>query len=153
MLELKVLQLVKCHEDLQALRKSTIRSHVQVKYSDIEPLDNPRLKQSLSEMRNSESKSWNSDILKMICGYFEDMKLLFSAFAKKMRSGGIIYFNVANSAYFGVEVPVDYIIGDIAEDCGFVVREIRKARDLKTSPQQSGHVGKLRESVLVIDKS
>lgn len=122
MLELKVLQLVKCHEDLQALRKSTIRSHVQVKYSDIEPLDNPRLKQSLSEMRNSESKSWNSDILKMICGYFEDMKLLFSAFAKKMRSGGIIYFNVANSAYFGVEVPVDYIIGDIAEDCGFVVR-------------------------------
>ena len=153
MLELKVLQLVKCHEDLQALRKSTIRSHVQVKYSDIEPLDNPRLKQCLSEMRNSESKSWNSDILKMICGYFEDMKLLFSAFAKKMRSGGIIYFNVANSAYFGVEVPVDYIIGDIAEDCGFVVREIRKARDLKTSPQQSGHVGKLRESVLVIDKS
>jgi len=153
MLELKVLQLVKCHEDLQALRKSTIRSHVQVKYSDIEPLDNPRLKQCLSEMRNSESKSWNSDILKMICGYFEDMKLLFSAFAKKMRSGGVIYFNVANSAYFGVEVPVDYIIGDIAEDCGFVVREIRKARDLKTSPQQSGHVGKLRESVLVIDKS
>jgi len=152
MLELKVLQLVNSHEDLQALRKSTIRSHVQVKYSDIEPLDNPRLIQCLADMKNTDAKSWNSDILNMICGYFEDMQLLFTEFAKKMRSGGVIYFNVANSAYFGVEVPVDYIIGDIAEDCGFKVREIRKARDLKTSPQQSGHIGKLRESVLVIDR-
>ncbi len=152
MLELKVLQLVNSHEDLQALRKSTIRSHVQVKYSNIEPIDNPRLKQCLKEMKESNTKSWNFDIHNMICGYFEDMQLLFAAFAKKMRSGGVIYFNVANSAYFGVEVPVDYIIGDIAESCGFKVREIRKARDLKTSPQQSSHVGKLRESVLVIDK-
>lgn len=152
MLELKVLQLVNSHEELQALRKSTIRSHVQVKYSNIEPIENSRLKQCLKEMKKSDAKSWNSDILNMICGYFEDMQLLFTAFAKKMRSGGVIYFNVANSAYFGVEVPVDYIIGDIAENCGFTVREIRKARDLKTSPQQSGHVGKLRESVLVIDK-
>jgi len=152
MLELKVLQLVNSHEDLQALRKSTIRSHVQVKYSNIAPIENSRLKQCLKDMEESDTKSWNSDILNMICGYFEDMQLLFTAFAKKMRSGGVIYFNVANSAYFGVEVPVDFIIGDIAEDCGFTVREIRKARDLKTSPQQSGHVGKLRESVLVIDK-
>ena len=152
MLELKVLKLVNSHEDLQALRRSTIRSHVQVKYSDIKPIDNPRLKQCLAEMKNSDTKSWNFDILNMICGYFEDMQLLFTAFAKKMRQGGSIYFNVANSAYFGVEVPVDYIIGDIAEGCGFTVREIRKARDLKKSPQQSGHVGKLRESVLVIDK-
>lgn len=152
MLELKILQLVNSHEDLQALRKSTIRSHVQVKYSSIEPIDNSRLLQCLKDMKVSDTKSWNSDIFNMICGYFEDMQLLFVAFAKKMRSGGVIYFNVANSAYFGVEVPVDFIIGDIAEDCGFTVREIRKARDLKTSPQQSGHVGKLRESVLVIDK-
>lgn len=152
MLELKVLELVHSHKDLQALRRSTIRSHVQVKYSNIDPIDNTRLKQSLSNMEKSDSKSWNSDILNMICGYFEDMQLLFNSFAKKMRSGGIIYFNVANSAYFGVEVPVDYIIGDIAEKCGFRVREIRKARDIKTSPQQSRYIGKLRESVLVIDK-
>lgn len=71
----------------------------------------------------------------MICGYFEDMETLFSAFKKKMRVGGVIYLNVANSAYFGVEVPVDYIIGDIAEKYGFCVREIRKARDIKASPQ------------------
>lgn len=152
MLELKVLQLVNSHEDLQNLRKDTFRSHVQVKYGEVKPIDNIRLKQCLSDMKGSKAKSWNSDILNMVCGYFEDMRQLFSAFARKMRKGGVIYFNVANSAYFGVEIPVDYIVGDIAEECGFIVREIRKARDIKTSPQQSKLIGKLRESILVIDK-
>ena len=154
MLELRVLQLVHSHKDLQTLRKSTIRSHVQVKYSKIEPIDNLRLKRCLSDMKKNEAKSWNSDIFNMICGYFEDMQQLFKSFSRKVRQGGVIYFNVANSAYFGVEVPVDFIISDIAEECGFTVREIRKARDIKTSPQQSKQIGKkLRESVIVIDKA
>ena len=152
MLELKVLQLVNGYEDLRNLRKNTLRSHVQVKYGVVNPIDNLRLRQCLCDMKSSDAKSWNADILNMVCGYFEDIQQLFLAFARKMRKGGIIYFNVANSAYFGVEIPVDYIIGDIAEDCGFTVREIRKARDIKTSPQQSKPIGKLRESILVIDK-
>ena len=151
MLELKVLQLINSYEELRALRKKTLRSHVQVSYENIVPIDNERLKMSIDRMSNSEQKFWNSDIINMICGYFDDMQLLFSEFAKKMRKGGVIYFNVANSAYYGVEVYVDYIIADIAESFGFKVREIRKARDLKTSPQQSGKIGKLRESVIVID--
>ena len=66
-------------------------------------------------MSDSKTKSWNSYILNMINGYFEDMEQLFCAFSRKMRKGGVIYFNVANSAYFGIEVPVDLILGDIAE--------------------------------------
>lgn len=154
MLELKVLQLVNSHEDLQKLRKSTIRSHVQVNYSEVKPINNPRLIKCLSDMKNSQTKSWNPDIPNMVCGYFEDMQQLFSEFSRKMHQGGVIYFNVANSAYFGVEVPVDHIICDIAESCGFKVKEIRKARDIKTSPQQSKILGKkLHESVIVIDKT
>ena len=151
MLELKVLQLINSHEELRELRKSTLRSHVQVPYDKILPIENERLKNSLIEMSNKELNTWNSDITNMICAYFEDIQFLFSEFAKKMHKGGVIYFNVANSAYYGVEIPVDYIIADIAESCGFKVREIRKARDLKTSPQQSDKIGKLRESVIVID--
>lgn len=47
---------------------------------------------------------------------------------------------------------MDFIIGDIAEENGFTVKEIRKARDLKTSPQQGKLIGKLRESVLVMER-
>lgn len=151
MLELKVLQLINSYEELRDLRKKTLRSHVQISYENIIPIENERLKNILQKMSMNEHKAWNSDIVNMICGYFEDMQFLFSEFSKKMRKGGVIYFNVANSAYYGVEVPVDYIIADIAESCGFHVREIRKARDLKTSPQQSDKIGKLRESVIVID--
>lgn len=153
MLELKVLQLVNSHEELRQLRKSTLRSHVQVAYQEVLPINNERLQHCLETMRSSDEKSWNSDILNMICGYFEDMQQLFGAFSRKMRKGGMVYFNVANSAYFGVEVPVDYIIGDIAENNGFTVKEIRKARDLKTSPQQGKLIGRLRESVLVMEKN
>lgn len=152
MLELKVLQLVNSHEDIRALRKNTFRSHVQVKYSEVKPIDNQRLEQCIAKMNCVQAKGWSPDIINMICGYFEDMENLFDAFSQKVRRGGVIYLNVANSAYFGIEVPVDLIICDIAEECGFKVREIRKARDIKTSPQQSKLIGKLRESVLVIDK-
>ena len=151
MLELKVLQLINSHEELRLLRKKTLRSHVQVSYENIIPIDNERLRTCLKKMSDKISKIWNSDVINMICAYFEDMQFLFSEFSKKMKKGGVIYFNVANSAYYGVEVPVDYIIADIAESCGFKVREIRKARDLKTSPQQRCEIGKLRESVIVID--
>lgn len=151
MLELKVLQLINSHEELHKLRESTLRSHVQISYDYIAPIKNDRLIQCLSEMAKNTLRSWNNDIINMICAYFEDMQFLFSEFSKKMRKGGVIYFNVANSAYYGIEIPVDYIIADIAETYGFTVREIRKARDLKTSPQQSSTIGKLRESVLVID--
>lgn len=152
MLELKVLQLINSYEELRELRKKTLRSHVQVSYGKILPIENERLKKCLLEMsENIDTNTWNSDIKNMICAYFEDMEFLFLEFTKKVRKGGVIYFNVANSAYYGVEVPVDYIIADIAESCGLKVREIRKARDLKTSPQQSSKIGKLRESVVVID--
>lgn len=152
MLELKVLQLINSHEELRRLRNNTLRSHVQVKYERLTPIENERLKHCLDAMKQKDTASWNSDIINMICGYFEDMKNLFSIFARKIRVGGVIYFNVANSAYFGVEIPVDFIIADIAEEYGFHVNEIRKARDLKTSPQQSDLIGKLRESVIVMNK-
>lgn len=152
MLELKVLELVKNYEELRELRERTLRSHVQVRYEELQPINNDRLIACLREM--SEQKdvaSWNSDIINMVCGYFEDMQEIFCNFRRVMRKGGKIYFNVANSAYFGVEVPVDLIVSDIAEAQGFEVQEIRKARDLKTSPQQKGKLEKLRESIIIIN--
>lgn len=152
MLELKILELVKNYEELRELRERTLRSHVQVRYEELQPINNDRLIACLREM--SEQKdvaSWNSDIINMVCGYFEDMQEIFCNFRRVMRKGGKIYFNVANSAYFGVEVPVDLIVSDIAEAQGFEVQEIRKARDLKTSPQQKGKLEKLRESIIIIN--
>ena len=63
-----------------------------------------------------------------------------------------MYFNVSNSAYFNVEVNTIDICASIAEEVGFSVQEIRKARYLKTSPQQKKYVDKLLEGVIVLEK-
>ncbi|WP_091291019.1 DNA modification methylase [Flavobacterium sp. fv08] len=150
MLELKVLDLIKSHEELIQLRKSTLRSHVQVKHGNLEILQIPLLSEYLNKVSNKGIDFWNTDLLNMIKGYFLDMDLLFDQFKRVIKKNKIIYFNVANSAYFGEEIKVDEIICDIAFNKGFEVIEIRKARDLKSSSQQSGNIKSLRESVIVI---
>lgn len=150
MLELKMLGLVSSYEELQALRRRTLRSHVQVKHGDLSTLKIPLLERCIDDIRKSESDFWNIDLLNMIRGYFIDIDYLFLQFKKKMKTDKYIFFNVANSAYYGVEILVDEIICQIAENHGFNIVEIRKARELKTSSQQSGSIKSLRESVIVI---
>lgn len=149
MLELKVLDLIKNYEELSELRRNTLRSHVQVKYGVLETLDVPTLKAYLEKVSKKETGLWNIDLLNMIRGYFLDMEHLFIEFKRIMLPNKLIYFNVANSAYFGEEIIVDQIISEIAIKLGFKLVEIRKARNLKASSQQSGTIRHLRESVII----
>lgn len=151
MLELKVLGLVRNFEELRKLRKQTLRSHVQIKYDDLELLNYRHLVKVVREIEDKVEKYWNNSLLNMIKGYFLDMDILLEQINKKMKPGKKAFINVANSAYYGVEVPVDLIICEIAEMRGFKVLEIRKARDLKTSSQQSKLIKNLRESVIVLE--
>ena len=80
------------------------------------------------------------------------MENIFNVLYKKMKKGGKVYFNVSNSAYFDVLVNTLEICASIAENSGFVVKEIRKARLLKTSPQQKNTIKSLLEGVIVLEK-
>ncbi|MBP1615732.1 MAG: hypothetical protein H6Q13_3180 [Bacteroidetes bacterium] len=150
MLELKMLGLVSSYKELQDLRKKTLRSHVQVKHGRLDTLKIPLLEDCITSIEKNKDFFWNSDLLNMIKGYFIDIDFLFSEFKKKMQPNKYIYFNVANSAYYGVEIIVDEIVCQIAEKRGFKIVEIRKARDLNASSQQSETIKSLRESVIVI---
>lgn len=149
MLELKVLDLVSNYDELNQLRKNTLRSHVQVKFGDLSEFETPTLKEYFKKISKKELILWNNDLLNMIKAYFLDMDHLFEQFKRVMQPEKFIYFNVANSAYFGEEVKVDVIISEIAISHGFELVEIRKARNLKSSSQQSGNIKSLRESVIV----
>lgn len=154
MLELKTLGFFKDFDDIRKLRKKTIRSHVQVKWADTESVDNPILQETLEQMRLSAEKSgtWNDSILDMVRLYFVDMQTLFRLLYKKIKVGGRVYFNVSNSAYFGIKIDTLEICASIAENEGFRVLEIRKARYLKSSPQQRSQIDKLLEGVLVLER-
>lgn len=152
MIELWMLDLVTDYKSLRKIRENTLRSHVQINWVDVHSINNKRLNKKLKQLLKFKDQFWNKHIPKMINGYFEDMDLIFSLLYKKMNVGGKIYFNVANSAYYGIEFEVDKICSEIAERNGFTVEEIRIARLIKPSGQQKEKIDSLRESVIVIKK-
>lgn len=118
-----------------------MRSHVQVRWGEI-PLPNSKiLKDRLSKIMNFEEKFWNKSIPSMIIGYFSDLEDLLRKIKPKMKQDGKLYVNVANSSYYGVVIETDRIIEEIAINLGYKIKEIRLARKIKTSSQQSEKVG------------
>ncbi len=149
--ELWVLDLIKNYDELRLLRKNTLRSHVQVKHGNVEMVSSSILQKAISDLVNNHPDHWNSELPGMIKGYFQDIDLLFKKLKVKMLPGKKVFFNVANSAYYGIEIEVDNITSEIAEKNGFKVREIRKARNLRPSSQQKDLISSLRETVIVMD--
>lgn len=154
MLELKTLGFAKTSEDIRQLRKDTLRSHVQVKWHDNATIKNELFQKTISdlELASINENVWNKSIIDMVRLYFVDMQKIFLELYKKLKNGGKVYFNVSNSAYFKVSINTLEICASIAEQVGFQIIEIRKARYLKASPQQQNVVGKLLEGVLVLMK-
>lgn len=154
MLELKTLGFAKTLDQISELRQSTIRSHVQIHWTDKTTLNIPRLNLLLQELKNAakSNTAWNSSIIDMVRLYFVDINTILEQLYCKLKIGGMIYFNVSNSAYFNVLVDTIEIVCDIAENIGFTVKEIRKARLLNPSPQQKKAIDKLLEAVIVIQR-
>lgn len=152
MIELKMLDYLKKYNSMTEYRSRTIRSHVQVKWPNIKPLNIGTLKYAVNRIQSQQDEFWNESLIDMINGYFEDMDILFSHFSRILSKGGHIYFNVANSAYYGTEIKVDEIIAEIAINKGLHINEIRDARFIKPSSQQKDSIPHLVESVLVIHK-
>ena len=155
MLELKTLGFTKSMNEISELRKKTLRSHVQIKWKDTTQINNGKLKKTIDELKQYEADNevWNSSIIDMVRLYFVDMESLFSTLFLKTKKGGKVFFNVSNSAYFGITIDTLNICASIAESVGFSVKEIRKARFLKTSPQQKTSVDRLLEGVIVMEKN
>lgn len=152
MVELKSLGYMSDLNKVKKLREQTLRSHVQIKWGELESPDIDKLKIAINEIEKYKEQFWNKDLLNMIKGYFWDLDTLFEGLSQKMASNGMIFFNVANSAYYNVEIKVDEIVCEIAENHGFKIEEIREARRVKTSSQQKGLADGLRESVIVMRK-
>ncbi len=154
MLELKTLGFTRNCEEIRHLREQTLRSHVQIKWEDKACIDNEFLRETLDnlEIAAKAAGSWNDSIIDMVRLYFVDMQQIFKAMYKKLKEGGRCYFNVSNSAYFNELINTLEICSSIAEKEGYTVREIRKARNLKTSPQQKKSIGSLLEGVIVLEK-
>jgi len=110
----------------------------------------PELSEFLTHLGTVPSL-WNKNIPNMIKGYFSDMQSIFEDLNPKLKPGAMLYINVSNSAYGNKICEVDTILAKIAETKGYEALEIRTARFINSSKQQS-IASKLRESVIVLRK-
>lgn len=150
-LELWILGYLKSYADERELRKSTLRSHVQIAWANENAPKIADLTEVLNKIEQYRDKLWNKSIPEMIRGYFADMNTIFKSLYKKLKSQHRIYIDVGNSSYHKIPIETDSIIGQIAEKNGFEIDEIRIARYLKSSGQQDS--AKLRESIIVLRKA
>lgn len=143
------------NDALYKLRLKTIRSHVQALWSN--PKDNDFGKEYnnvMDHLLNNQDKLMNKRIPMMVQAYFEDMRSILESLLANARDGAQVWIVVATSAYAGMEVPVDAIIGKISEQVGFKSLNIIKLRDIrKRKTHYSSEICFLRESLVMMRKA
>ena len=142
---------VNSYEEMRQLRKASLRSHLAADYSTrFEEF--PELEALLERMDKSAS-SWRMGVADLMRGYFDDMRRIIKQ-CRALCTRGSTSVVVGNSAFAGVIIPTDVLIGRLGLQAGFSKVEIYEARHLTVSPQQrailTGLEDYMRESVVVL---
>ena len=160
-LEQTVLGEVGSWADLKDVRSQLLHSCSQHMngYAVSEALDDavlgpilPELKSTydeLAELRETRrgKKAYDS----MIVAYFRDMANTLRALRRTCADGASVCFVVGDSAPYGVHVPVERWLGDLAVAAGFKRWRFEKVRDRNTKWKNRKHRVPLQEGRLWID--
>lgn len=142
-------------QKLYDLRLETIRSHIQAMW--VKPTKNDfglLFQQTMKHILDNKESLMHKNIPMMIQAYFEDMLHILTLLKAKAAKEAQIWLVVSNSAYAGLEVPVDLIIGDIATKAGWYLKEIGVLRYVKKrKTRHSPEIKELRESVIILANS
>lgn len=141
---------------LQKLRHRTLRSHVQVDWDPEIIYKSNYLKKFRDMVTERKEQLWNKRIPLMIEAYFDDLVTILQQIKSRMKRGGQIWLVVSTSAYAGVHIPVDLILGETAHELDFTLKGIHCLRYLRTASQQYSKLNTttapLRESLVIFEK-
>lgn len=87
----------------------------------------------------------------MVAAYFADMALVFNGLRNACRDGSRVCFVVGDSAPYGIYVPVERWLGDLAVANGFKSYSFNKLRDRNTKWKNRKHTVPLHEGHLWIE--
>lgn len=135
-----------------ALRKQTLRSHVQI-YRDMSShgICSPTLLRTMEELEAASARLWNRHIPAMIGAYTADMALILKGLAAKLRAQGRIYMVVGDSRYANIDVPIAAILAEVSPGLGLEPLRVEPCRSMRASPQQGGRP-ELAESLVVLER-
>lgn len=138
-------------EELYKLRLNTIRSHIQAKWE--KPIINDfgtMYATAISEILKRQDQLMHNNIPIMIQAYFEDMTNILRMLRNNAKNNAELWLVVSTSAYAGIEIPVDMIIGEIGNKIGWALKEIGVLRHIrKRKTKYSKDIDHLRESVVI----
>ncbi len=77
------------------------------------------LTEVLVQLENRVHELSNKNVIRLIEGYFLEMALVVAELGRIVRPSGVVVMVNDNVQYHGEEVPVDFILGDFAEQSGF----------------------------------
>ena len=129
-----------------ALRKATLRSHVQIKRDMTTGALTPIIAEAVERLRAAPDL-WNRAIPDMVGAYFSDLEGILVELRRILPDRGRVYMVVGDSRYSGVDVPVGAALAAMAPALGFEVLEAEPFRSMRASPQQGGRQ-ELAESLL-----
>ncbi len=148
--------------DLKGIRRQLVRSCTQASTGHSgkvrELLSDPSLDPIRSEIEGvcselksvRETKGGRKPYHGMIAGYFVDMATAFQKLRPKCAPGVTMCFVVGDSAPYGVYVPVERWLGELAQAAGFGEFEFEKTRDRNTKWKNRKHTVPLHEGRLWI---
>ena len=84
----------------------------------------------------------------MIAAYFKDMAEVWLALRRVTAGGALVCFVIGDSAPYGVYVPVDRWLGDLAVAAGFTSFAFEKTRDRNLKWKNRKHRVPLHEGRL-----
>lgn len=159
-LEMTFLGEIENWSDLKSLRESLIHACSQhmAGYDCIEALNSPLMDpirsdlepiyEQLEAVRHTRGgkKAYHA----MVVGYFLDMAMVWMNLRRTVRTGGTAYFVIGDSAPYGVYVPVDSLLGELAVAAGFKEFSFTKSRDRNTKWKNRKHRVPLKEGVLEV---
>jgi DNA modification methylase len=153
--ELFLGQFINSMSELYDLRLTTVRSHVQAKWNKPNQSNFGTLYDvALREIVQRRENLMHKDIPIMIQAYFEDMQNILSTLRKNAKNNAELWLVVSTSAYAGIEIPVDMIIGEIGNKVGWYLKDIGVLRYLKKRKSKySNEINQLRESVVIFTAS
>jgi hypothetical protein len=150
--------------DLQeAVRKHLIRSCTQHVATQVphtaEVFQTPQVAPIASELRAvcsrleeaREGHGGKKPYHTMVAYYFLDLSLVWQALRRVTAPGGRVCFVIGDSAPYGVHVPVDRWLGELAVAAGFKAYRFEKLRDRNTRWKNRKHRVLLHEGLLWVE--
>ena len=131
------------------LRRSTLRSHVQISRPFDEPaVPSERARATTARLAAVRARLWSPHLPEMVSAYACDLARVLRGLAQGLRPGGRAYMVIGDSRYAGVDVPAAEILTEVAAASGYQITACEPARWMRASPQQGGRP-ELAETLIV----